>query len=158
MIRKSSDLIFSYIYIYIYLYTFQHKIHHHPVGLESLPPELLNMICKYLDWRAVGNFKKALPQISVSGAESDVFKRSLNEISNKKNIVVGEIVSIGIEIERMKEHYFYSLFNLHYFTQYDMIHYIWDISMLENSAIRKVREKLRLEGEMKEIHRWWKKV
>ena len=82
------------------------------------------MICKYLDWRDVGNFKKALPQISVSGAESDVFKRSLNEISNKKNVVVDEIVSIEIELERMKEHYFYSIFNLHYFTQYDIIHYI----------------------------------
>ena len=41
-------------------------------GIESLPPEILNMICKYLEWRDVGNFKKALPQISFSGAELDV--------------------------------------------------------------------------------------
>ena len=27
--------------------------------------------------------------------------------------------------------------------------------MLENSAMRKDREKLELEGEMKEIYRWW---
>ena len=48
------------------------------------------MICKYLEWRDVGNFKKALPQISVSGAELDVVKRSLKEISIKKNVIEEE--------------------------------------------------------------------
>ena len=124
-------------------------------GIESLPPEILNMICKYLEWRDVGNFKKALPQISVSGAELDVVKRSLKEISNKKNVIDGEIVIIDIELEQIKEHYFYSLFNLHYFTPHDIMHYIWDISMLENHVMCKDREKLELEGKMKEIGRWW---
>ena len=79
----------------------------------------------------------------------------LKEISIKKNVIDGEIVSIEIELERIKEHYFYSLFNLHYFTPHDIIHSIWDISMLENHAMHKDREKLELEGEMKEICRWW---
>ena len=124
-------------------------------GVESLPPEILNMICKYLEWRDVGNFKKALPQISVSGAELDVVKRSLKEISIKKNVIEEEIVSIEDELVRIKKHYFYSLFNLHYFTPHDIMHYIWDISMLENNVMCKDREKLELEGEMKEIGRWW---
>ena len=60
------------------------------------------MICKYLEWRDVGNFKKALPQISVSGAELDVVKRSLKEISNKKNVIEEEIVCIEIELEESR--------------------------------------------------------
>ena len=119
-------------------------------GIESLPPEILNMICKYLEWRDVGNFKKALPQISVSGAELDVVKRSLKEISIKKNVIEEEIVSIKDELVRIKKHCFYSLFNSH-----DIMHYIWDISMLENNVMCKDREKLELEGEIKEICRWW---
>ena len=128
MVRISSNMIFSYILIYI----FQHQIHHHPAGVESLPPEILNMICKYLEWRDVGNFKKALPQISVSGAELDVVKRSLKEISIKKNVIEEEIMSIEDELVRIKKHYLYSLFNPHYFTPHGIMHYIWDISMLEN--------------------------
>ena len=90
------------------------------------------MICKYLDWRDFENFEQALPRISISGAKLDVVKRSLMEISNKKNVVDEEIGSIETELDRMKEHYFYILFNLHYFTPYDIVHSIRDISMLEN--------------------------
>ena len=63
-------------------------------------------------------------------------------------MIVEEIVSIEIELERIKEHYFYSLFNIRYFTPHDIMHSIWDISMLENHAMCKDREKLELEGEM----------
>ena len=124
-------------------------------GIESLPPEILNMICKYLEWRDVGNFKKALPQISVSGVELDVVKRSLKEISIKKNVIEEEIMSIEGELVRIKKQYLYSLFNLHYFTPHDIMHYIWDISILENNVMCKDREKFELELKMKEICRWW---
>ena len=124
-------------------------------GIESLPPEILNMICKYLNWRDVGNFEKALPQISVSGAKLDVVKRSLKEISNKRDVIFEGIVNIEIELERIKEHYFYILFNPHYFAPHDIMHSIWDISILENHAMRKDREKLELDVEMREICRWW---
>ena len=129
-------------------------------GIESLPPEILNMICKYLNWRDVGNFEKALPQISVSGAELDAVKRSLKEISIKKNVVVEEIDHIGDEIDRMKEHYSYIIFHLHYFdlhysTPTDIANSIRDIKMLENHEMCKEREKLDLEVEMQEICRWW---
>ena len=95
---------------------------HCPDGVESLPPEVLNMICKYLDWRDVGNFEKALPQISLSGTKLDVVKRSLKEISNKRDVIFEEIVNIEIELERIKEHYFYSLFNIRYFTPHYKMH------------------------------------
>ena len=79
----------------------------------------------------------------------------LKEISNKKNVIDGEIVSIEIELERIKEHYFYILFNPHYFTPHDIMHYIWDISILENNVMCRDREKFELELKMKEICRWW---
>ena len=96
-------------------------VFHH--GIESLPLEMLNMICKYLDWRDVENFEQALPRISVSGAKLDVVKRSLMEISNKKNVVGREIKSIESELHKTKKHYFYILFNLRYFIPYDIVHY-----------------------------------
>ena len=108
-------------------------------GIESLPPEILNMICKYLEWRDVGNFEKALPQISVSGAKLDAVKRSLKEISIKRNVIEEEIVSIEDELV--------------HFTPHDIMHYIWGISILENNVMCKDREKLELEGDMK--CRWW---
>ena len=113
------------------------------------------MICKYLDWRDVGNMKKALPQISVSGAVLDVVKRSLDKISNKKNVIEEDIVCTKSELERIREHYFYSLFNPHYFTPHDIMHLIWVYQCLKNHEMHKDREKLELDWEMKEIHRWW---
>ena len=87
----------------------------------------------------------------------------MKEISNKRNVIVEEIVSIEIELERIKEHYFYIIFNLHYFdlhysTPTDKAHSISDISMLENHEMCKEREKLELEREMEEICRWWMNV
>ena len=126
--------------------------------METLPLEMLNMICKYLDWRDVKNFEEAFPRISFSGAKLDVVKISFDKLTNKKNEIARELQTVQCDLQDSLVDHFYILLNVHYFMPHDFVHSQEMIVILENQVMDKNKEKLEIEEEIKEICNWWEKV
>jgi hypothetical protein len=126
--------------------------------MESLPPEMLNRICKYLDWKDVNFLEKALPQLFFSGAKLDVFERSLKKLKSRKNDVAIELQSIHCDLLDTMTNHFYLLLHAPYVTLNVLTFSQEVIKMIEEEATDKGEEKLKIQKEIKEINKWWRSV
>ena len=79
--------------------------------METLPLEMLNEICKFINWKDVRYFENALPQVLLSDAKLDVVKRTVEKLNNKKNYAVRDLQTLQSELKKTMINLIYLLFS-----------------------------------------------
>ena len=74
-----------------------------------LPLEMINEICKNLNWQDVRNLEMAYPSTKFSGAKMDVLNRTIPSIESLINTTLLEIEEIEEYLKQYSHDYFLSL-------------------------------------------------
>ena len=124
--------------------------------LPNLPLEMINEICKHLNWRDVKNLEIAYPSTKYSGAKMDVLNRTIPAIEKKINTILLEIEEIDEYLKLYSHEYFrWLIFDTYLFSVNEkLISLLFTMRYLKYKLSRKKIEINKVRKEYMDVTRW----
>ena len=124
--------------------------------LPNLPLEMINEICKHLNWRDVKNLEIAYPSTKYSGAKMDVLNRTIPAIEKKINTILLEIEEIDEYLKLYSHEYFrWLIFDTYLFSVNEkLISLLFTMRYLKYKLSRKKIEINKVRKEYMDLTRW----
>ena len=124
--------------------------------LPNLPLEMINEICKHLNWRDVKNLEIAYPSTKYSGAKMDVLNRTIPSIEKKINTILLEIEEIDEYLKLYSHEYFrWLIFDTYLFSVNEkLISLLFTMRYLKYKLSRKKIEINKVRKEYMDVTRW----
>ena len=124
--------------------------------LPNLPLEMINEICKHLNWRDVKNLETAYPSTKYSGAKMDVLNRTIPAIEKKINTILLEIEEIDDYLKLYSHEYFrWLIFDTYLFSVNEkLISLLFTMRYLKYKLSRKKIEINKVRKEYMDVKRW----
>ena len=125
------------------------------MNIMDLPLEMVNEICKYLNWREIRNLEDAYPFTKLSGAKMDVMKRTLPLLEKNIHMRLSSIKDLDEEIKLYSHYYYICVLLSHYINVDEQLHTILDIMLYVKSLISDDKRKLKkARSDYKDINSW----
>ena len=124
--------------------------------LANLPLEMINEICKHLNWQDVKNLETAYPSTKYSGAKMDVLNRTIPSIEKKINTILLEIEEIDEYLKLYSHEYFrWLIFDTYLFSVNEkLISLLFTMRYLKYKLSRKKIEINKVRKEYMDVTRW----